>query len=57
MKTVFQNEESIIKPVVNMLRPLSKKIKSLFQLEEVEITFRDTNKTGYSYTVVPRKIK
>ncbi len=39
----------------NILQRFGKKIKDLFRLEEVEVTFTNDRKAGYTYTRVSNK--
>lgn len=39
----------------SILQRFGKKIKDLFRLEEVEVTFTNDKKSGYTYTKVSHK--
>jgi hypothetical protein len=49
MNILPDNQPTLIRPIINLINWLTKKLKDLFSLEEVEVTF---NKEGYTYTKV-----
>ena len=49
MNSPDYNKPAALKKIANFIHLFIKKIKDLFRLEEVEVTF---NKEGYTYTKV-----
>ncbi len=49
MKRPSDNKPAVLHPIAHFINRISKKIKDLFSLEEVEVTF---NKEGYTYTKI-----
>ena len=49
------NKGIIPKATFTIVNRIGKKIKDLFRLEEVEVTFSNNKRSGYTYTVITRK--